>query len=239
MLPRLRVPSAISDLSCELSERHVIKMAEYEILLSSVDWQSHAFPVDYKGGTRWTACGAEFSAALLEPAGEKVPTCLDCAVEFGMQVARRLTEEAEVTRGRVAKMLSDDAAMMTPDVRASFAAKRLVALDARAAGLDGPAHNRVLRALRIRSTMVLTWVRWDQRAAFLFPAGLLLNGAGICDLLLHTDSWWALPAVIAGAIVLCVLAIGLWLANQQALRMVVGVYLEATPPPAAQDDRVD
>lgn len=217
----------------------VIQVTAYEVLLSSVDWESHTFSVDDTGETRWTACGEEFGAALLEPAGEDVPTCFECALKFGAQVAHRLTKETEAVRAAVMEMLvslpdgtwdivSEDAGL-TPDVRALFAAQRLAALDTRAVALDGPAHTHAVRALRARSKIVLMWTRWEQRGAFLLPVGLSLSVAGIWDVVLRADSWWAVPALIVGIVALCVAVVGLWLANQQALRLAVGAYLEATP----------
>ena len=133
--------------------------------------------------------------------------------------------------------MSEDAERL-PDVRALLAAKHLARLLALAALLDSPAHTRAVRVLSARSEVVLTWARWEWRGALLLPVGLSLNATGVWDMVTGTNSWWTVPALGVGTVVLCTAVVGLWLANQSALKLAVGAYLDVTPP-GRHGDEID
>lgn len=117
-----------------------------------------------------------------------------------------------------------------------LAAKRLSDLADHVSRVDGPAQVRAVRALSARSTAVRAWASAERRGAVLLALGLSSNVAAILHVITGTYSLWAVVALLAGTGALSAAVLFLWRANQDALTLAVGVYLDVTPRPGHHGD---
>ncbi|RAS59561.1 hypothetical protein C8D87_114173 [Lentzea atacamensis] len=187
---------------------------EYKVLLSKLDWESHAFLPDESGDTREAACGARVLVVALDDNGETVPGCMACALKLGAQVDQKRIERDHRIRERIV----DDVALA--------AAAEVTSLISAAERLDGPAHASAIRALRRRSRTVRAWSRWHVLTSFFLPLGVILLGCGIWNVVSMTVSSWTGPLLIGGSNVLLVTVIGLERGNRRALQVALGLQLK-------------
>lgn len=190
-------------------------VAEHKVLLSQLDWESHAFPNDESREIRVAACGQQIIAWALEETVEVVPGCDACAIAMGTRLDQEMTQQAERTRECIV------------DAVAVAAARDVATLIETAGRLDGPAQSKAIRALGLRSRTVRAWARWNVIAAFLLPTGMTLLGLGILAVGTGTTSGWTIPALVAGTCALVITGVGLWRANQRALQVAIGLQLRA------------
>jgi hypothetical protein len=118
------------------------------------------------------------------------------------------------------------------DVRAMLTAGRVRGLLDKTSLQDGPAKHHALKALETHSPDVRSWTRWAATATAVFPTAPLVVGFSVHALASGAGALLPLVGIVVGALAITGLAVGLWGVGQQALDLVVGMYLDWTPPPA-------